>query len=111
MAGRPRNPNRKVRVDTGTKRGSYNMKHDSTGKTFKENIALKSFWSFHKMEDIKLLTSTELDEVIDKWITNYESTQLKRNPFWWYPEISYDPSPKVRTRKVNTKFNSSFRTS
>jgi hypothetical protein len=106
MAGRPRKP----RKDSGTKRGSYNVKVDTTGKTVKENAALKSFWSNHKMEDIIQLSTKELDKVISKWIENFQDSQLKRNKSWWYPTIHYDPNPKVKgPKKINTSFNSSFR--
>lgn len=106
MAGRPRT---KPRTDTGRKRENYVLKEDKTGKTFKENAALKGFWSDHKMEDIKLLSSTELDKVIDEWLVNYQAKQLKRNSSWWYPTMNYDPTPKTKKeKKVNTSFNSSF---
>lgn len=109
MAGKPRNPDRKVRVDTGTKRGNYKTKHDPTGKTFKENHALKSFWSSYKMIDIIQLSSKDLDILIDKWLSEFEQIQLERNHFWNYPEAHYDPTPKKKgPKKVNTSFNSSF---
>ena len=107
MAGRPRK--NKTRVDTGTKRGSYNIKEDKTGKTVKENAALKGFWSDHKMEDIKLLSSTELDKIIEEWLVEYQARQIKRDRSWWYPTMYYDPTPKVKKeKKINTSFNSSF---
>lgn len=106
MAGRPRT---KPRTDTGKKRTNYKIKHDSTGKTFKENAALKSFWSSHKMADIIQLSSEELDKVIDKWIDEFQATQLKRDKFWWFPTIYYDPTPKAKKeKKINTNFNPSF---
>lgn len=108
MAGRPRK-NNTVRTDTGTKRESYVLKQDKSGKTVKENAALKGFWTDNKMEDIKLLSSTELDKVIDEWLAQYQARQIKRDMFWWYPTMYYDPTPKKkRTKKVNTSFNSSF---
>lgn len=106
MAGRPRT---KPRTDVGRKRENYTLKQDKTGKTVKENAALKGFWSDNKMEDIKLLSSTELDKLIDEWLIDYQARQLKRDPFWWYPTMNYDPSPKSKkVKKVNTSFNSSF---
>ena len=106
MAGRPRI---KPRTDIGRKRTNYKIKVDNTGKTFKENPALKSFWSAHKMVDIIQLSSEELDKVIQEWLEQFQATQLKRDPFWWYPTIYYDPTPKVKKeKKVNTNFNSSF---
>jgi hypothetical protein len=107
MAGRPR----KQRSDIGTRRtrGTYKNNQDKTGKTVKENAALKGFWIDHKVADMMLLTSTELDKVIDEWLTNYQATQLKRDMFWWYPDMYYDPYPKdKRKKKVNTSFNSTF---
>ncbi len=108
MAGRPRT-REKTRSDIGTKRGNYKIKHDPTGKTVKENAALKGFWSAHKVADMMLLSSTELDKVIDEWLVNYEATQLKRDLYWWYPLMNYDPTPKPKKeKKVNTSFNTSF---
>ena len=107
MAGRPR----KQRSDIGTRRtrGTYKNNQDKTGKIVKENAALKGFWIDHKLEDMMLLTSTELDKVIDEWLAKYQAVQLKRDMFWWYPTMYYDPTPKPKkTKKVNTKFNSSF---
>lgn len=100
----------KRRVDTGTKRGSYNMKHDSRGKTHKENHLLKSFWSSHKMEDMIQLTPEQIDAEIAYWIEEFMETQLKRNPGWRWPTFLYDPKPKAKnsTRKINTSFNSRF---
>jgi hypothetical protein len=106
MAGRPR---KHPRSDTGRKRENYNIKHDKTGKTFKENAALKGFWSDHKVADMMLLSSTELDKVIDEWIEKYQAVQLKRDKFWWYPTMNYDPTPKTKgKKKINTSFNTSF---
>ena len=108
MAGRPKSNNKK-RSDTGTKRGNYKTKHDPTGKTFKENHALKSFWSNYKMVDIIQLSSKELDILISDWLQNFQQTQIERDRWWWYPEAHYDPTPKKKgPKKVNTSFNSSF---
>ena len=106
MAGRPRT---KPRIDVGRKRQNYTLKQDKTGKTVKENAALKGFWSENKMEDIKLLSSTELDKLIDQWLIDYQARQLKRDMFWWYPTMYYDPTPKPKKKKeINTSFNSTF---
>jgi hypothetical protein len=107
MAGRPR----KQRSDIGAKRtrGAYKNNQDKTGKTVKENAALKGFWIDHKLEDMMLLTSTELDKVIDDWLVKYQATQLKRDKFWWYPTMYYDPYPKSKKKKeINVSFNSTF---
>jgi len=106
MAGRPRT---KTRVDTGRKRENYTLKQDKRGKTVKENAALKGFWSDNKMEDIILLSSKELDKLIDKWLIEYQARQIKRDQFWWFPTIYYDPTPKAKKKKeINTSFNSTF---
>jgi hypothetical protein len=100
---------RKPRSDAGTKRVKYNLKADNTGKTHKENLFLKSFWSHHKMEDVIKLTVEELDAKIAIWIENFEAVQKKRNRFWTWPTYLYDPNPPAKKeKKVNTKFNSSF---
>jgi hypothetical protein len=101
---------RKPRSDAGTKRVKYNAKVDTTGKVYKENSLLKSFWSHHKMEDIIKLTVEELDAKIAIWIENFEQGQRKRDRFWTWPVYLYDPTPPVKKeKKVNTSFNSSFR--
>jgi hypothetical protein len=108
MAGRPRK-NTKPRIDIGAKRGAYVLKEDKTGRTIKENPALKGFWSTHKVEDIMSLSPKELDKIIDEWLVNYEASQLKRNSSWWYPFMHYDPKPKVKKeKKINKSFNSTF---
>lgn len=87
----------------------YNLKVDNTGKTFKENAAIKSFWTKYKMEDIIQLTPEEIDNKIDIWIEEFEAAQLKRNKFWRWPDINYDPTPKVKgPKKINSEWNSSF---
>ena len=107
MAGRPR----KERADKGTRRprGKYKTNQDDTGKTVKENVAINSFWKTHKVADMMLLSSKELDQVIEEWLVNYQSTQLKRDKFWWYPMIYYEPYPEPKQKKkINRKFNTSF---
>jgi hypothetical protein len=106
LVGRPKGKLSKPRSDIGAKRTSYVLKQDISGKTFKENAALKSFWSDYKMADIIQLSSEELDKLIDEWLTQFEARQMKRVKGWWYPTILYDPTPKKK--KVNTSFNSSF---
>jgi hypothetical protein len=106
MAGRPKT---KTRADTGKKRENYTLKQDKRGKTVKENAALKGFWSDNKMEDVMLLSSTELDKLIDEWIIDYQARQLKRDQFWWYPTMYYDPAPTAKGKKeINKAFNSTF---
>ena len=107
MAGRPKKAG--TEKVTRKPRGSYKSNQDKTGKTVKENPALKGFWIEHKVADMMLLTSKELDKVIDEWLERYQSSQLKRDMFWWYPMMYYDPYPKPKkAKKVNTAFNSSF---
>lgn len=96
------------RTDKGSKRAKYVIKHDNRGKTVRENKALKSFWSTYKMEEIILLSDEDLDKVIDEWILDFQQRQLKRDPFWWYPTINYDPKPKTKKKEINTSWNSSF---
>jgi hypothetical protein len=106
MAGRPRT---KPRIDTGRKRENYTLKQDKRGKTVKENAALKGFWTDNKMEDVMLLSSTELDKLIDQWLIDYQARQLKRDQFWWYPTMYYDPITKPKKkREINKSFNSTF---
>lgn len=109
MEGSSKISNTKPRKDLGSKRGSYHRRVDNTGKTFKENAAIKSFWSNHKMQDIIQLSIDDLNKAIDKWISDFQEIQIKRDPFWWFPNIHYDPTPKKKgPKKVNSSFNSSF---
>jgi hypothetical protein len=97
------------RSDAGKKRVSYNSKSDNTGKTHKENLFLKSFWSHHKMEDVINLTIEELDAKIAIWIEKFEAAQRKRTKNWTWPTYLYDPNPvKKEKGKINKKWNSSF---
>jgi hypothetical protein len=108
MAGRPRK-NTSPRSDIGAKRAPYVLKEDKTGRTVKENPALKAFWSTHKVADMMLLSPRELDNIIGEWLIKYEASQLKRNSSWWYPLMHYDPKPKVKKeKKINKSFNSTF---
>lgn len=101
---------RKTRTDVGTKRVKYSAKIDITGKTHKENPLLNNFWANHKMEDIINLTIEELDAKIAIWIEKYEALQKSRVKRWSWPSFKYDPTPKVKKeKKVNRKFNSSFK--
>lgn len=87
----------------------YNLKQDTSGKTMRENAAIRSFWSKYKVADIMQLTPEEIDNKINIWIEEFETAQMKRVRGWWYPEIYYDPAPKKKgPRKINTEWNSSF---
>lgn len=101
---------RKSRTDAGAKRVKYNEKVDTRGKTHKENALLNNFWANHKMEDIINLTVKELDAKIAIWIEKYEALQRSRVKHWIWPSYKYDPTPKIKKeKKVNEKFNSSFK--
>lgn len=98
-----------ARSDAGTPRAKYSLKVDNTGKVGRENATLRSFWSKYKMVDIIQLTPEEIDKKIEEWLIEFEATSLKRDRYWNYPHISYEPIKKPKApRKVNTSFNSSF---
>jgi hypothetical protein len=92
---------KKPRSDLGTKRTNYNVNLDKSGKTGKENIALKSFWSSHKMEDIIQMSTKELDKAIDIWIEKYQARQIKANRSWWYPTLDGLTLHEVRNKRTN----------
>lgn len=80
----------------------YNTKaSDKTGKTRKENRAEATFWKYHNVADIMLLTSTELDQVIDTWMAEYEARQLKLNKAWWYPSLTIYTMNDVRNKRTS----------
>ena len=100
----------KERKDKGTKRDPYNTSYDDTGKTSRENKALKSFWCTNKVADMMELSPEELDAKIDQWMAEYEARQIKRVKGWWYPELYYEKTPKKAKgpRKINHEWNTSF---
>jgi len=99
----------KKRVDIGSKRAPYKRNQDLTGRHHKENGAIRSFWSNHKMVDIIQLSAKELDIKIEEWLVKYQEEAIKRDKSWWYPTMVYDPKPKKKgPRKINSSFNSSF---
>ena len=102
---------RKERKDKGTTRVPYNTSLDETGKTSRENKALKSFWSTNKVADMMQLSPKELDAKIDEWLADYEARQIKRVNGWWYPELYYKKETKKQkgARKINHEWNTSFR--
>lgn len=77
----------------------YNSTYDQTGKTGKENFAIKSFWRQNKMEDIIKLTPEELDAKIEEAIEVYAKYQLADNPNWWYPELGKRTLTELRYKK------------
>ncbi len=68
------------------KRGNYKSKVDIRGKTTKEMKAIAAFWRQHSMDDMLTKTPEETDQIIDKWLLEYEQKQQERNKSWWYPE-------------------------
>lgn len=92
---------RKPRTDLGTKRSKYAANLDTSGKTGKENIALKSFWCSHRMEDVIQMSTKELDEAINTWIEKYQARQTKRNKGWWYPTLDGLTLHEVRNKRTN----------
>ena len=73
---------------------------DQAGKTRKENRVERTFWKYHTVEDMMLLTSTELDQVIDAWMTDYEERQLKINKAWWYPTVTIYTLNDARNKRM-----------
>jgi len=98
MAGRPRT---KLRSDIGKPHKKYKSNKDITGKVTKEPPLLSAFWRANKVADMMLLTSTELDEVIDQWLKTYVEKRLKQNKSWDYPDIPKKTLNEVRNTRTN----------
>ena len=72
-----------------------------TGKTRKENKVENAFWKYNKVEDIMLLTSTELDQIIDTWMQDYEDRQIKNDRSWWYPTQTIYTLNDIRNKRMS----------
>ncbi len=92
---------RQPRSDKGKRRESYTAKQELRGKTSKENNPIKSFWSFHTMDQVMQLTHKELDDLIAVWIEVYQANQMKRNKSWWYPSVGGLTLHEVRNKRTN----------
>jgi hypothetical protein len=92
---------RQQRSDKGKRRESYTANQELRGKVDKENAPLKSFWSFHKMDQVMQLTHKELDNLINSWIEIYQENQMKRNKGWWYPTVGGLTLHEVRNKRTN----------
>jgi hypothetical protein len=101
MAGRPKGVESKPRSDIGAKRGKYKVRLEKRGKTGRENNPIKSFWTHHTMDQVIVMSEKELEEAISIWIEKYQETQIKRNPFWWYPDIAIKTLNEVRNTRTN----------
>ena len=73
---------------------------DNTGKTRKENKVERTFWKYHTVEDMMLLTSTELDQLIDNWMAAYEARQIKNDKSWWYPTVTIYTLNDARNKRM-----------
>lgn len=100
MAGRPKK-NTKIRVDTGVKRGKYKTNYEKRGKTGKESNPIKSFWSFHTMDQVIVMSEKELTDAINNWVEKYQAKQIKKNPFWWYPDVDIKTLAEVRNKRTD----------
>ena len=77
----------------------YVRTYDETGKTSKENKVIRAFWRDNKMSDIIKLTAQQLDKAIESSLEAFRLKQSKRNPQWWYPEISKTTFSQARYKK------------
>jgi hypothetical protein len=89
------------RSDSGKKRENYKTNDDNTGKTGKENKVIRAFWKKNRVKDVMLLSSTELDKIIDEWLGEYQQMQLKKDKSWWYPSIGGKTLNEVRNKRTN----------
>lgn len=97
MAGRPRT---RVRSDIGKPHKKYQSNKDMTGKVTKEPPLLSAFWRANKVADIMLLSSTELDILIDTWLKEFVEKKLKVDQNWDYPSIPIKTLNEVRNMRT-----------
>jgi hypothetical protein len=98
MAGRPRKY--KVRTDIGKTRGKYKSTKDITGKTTKEPPLISAFWKSNKVADVMLLSSTELDILIEQWLKEYVERRLKDDRSWNFPSIALKNMNEIRNTRT-----------
>ena len=101
MADREKIIRKRPRSDIGKPHKKYNSTKDNTGKVGKEPPLLNAFWKAHRVANIMLLTSTELDELIDQWLKNYVERRLKTNKNWDYPDIPRKTLNEIRNTRTN----------
>lgn len=96
MAGRPR-----INAPKQPPKRKYNSTKDNTGKVSKEPPLLTAFWKANRVSDIMLLTSTELDEVIEKWLIDYVERRLKLDKKWDFPTIPAKTLNEIRNTRTD----------
>lgn len=77
----------------------YRRTYDEAGKTGRENMVIRAFWRENKMSDIIKLTAQQLDKAIESSLEAFRLKQSKKNPQWWYPEISKTTFSQARYKK------------
>ena len=82
------------------KRGPYNVNYDKAGWTERENRLQVGFWKQYSVEHIQNLTAEQFEVVLDMFFDVYEKRHLKKDPNWWYPEISTKTLNQVRNTKT-----------
>lgn len=99
MAGRGGRP--RINPPKEPPKRKYNSTKDNTGKVSKEPPLLTAFWKANRVSDIMLLTSTELDEVIEKWLIDYVERRLKLDKKWDFPTIPAKTLNEIRNTRTN----------
>jgi len=74
--------------------------YDATGATDKENTVLRYFWIRNKVKDVMLLTSNQLDELIDTSLDSMAEARKKKNKFWNWPDVDKSSLHDVRNKKL-----------
>lgn len=86
---------------TSKPRGKYNSTKDITGKVGKEPPLISAFWKANKVSDMMMLTPTELDQVIEKWLTEYVERRLKLDKRWDFPTIPNKTLNEIRNMRTD----------
>jgi hypothetical protein len=79
----------------------YNSTKDVTGKVGKEPPLISAFWKSNKVSDIMLLTSKELDQLIEDWLKAYVERRLKIDKGWDWPSIPTKTLNDIRNKRTD----------
>lgn len=82
-------------------RGKYKSTKDITGKVGKEPPLLNAFWKKNKVSDMMMLTPTELDQVIEKWLVEYVERRIKVDKSWNFPAIPTKTLNEIRNTRTS----------
>lgn len=82
---------------SGKKTGPYKTKPiEKRGITGAEMKIQKKFWREHNFDEIMSMDFNDLDNLITKFMQDYEDDQRSRSVLWWYPENAPGETKRLR---------------